>query len=117
MSSKKFKTKTLGRYLILFILVLLVMLALPKVANAIGYAVWLFTPFIIAYIVSLIVNPMVHGIEKRFRLPRGVCAILVIVLTVGVLGGIATAVIWKIVDEIRNVYEDLRNDAFYQGSH
>ncbi|MBR5808622.1 MAG: sporulation integral membrane protein YtvI [Clostridia bacterium] len=85
----------------------MILISIPKVANAIGYAVWLFAPFIIAYFVSLIVNPMVHGIEKRFRLPRGVCAILVIVLTVGVLGGIITAIIWKVIDEVRNVYEDL----------
>lgn len=107
MSSKKLKSKTLARYLLIFILVLLVLISIPKVAGAVGYALWLFAPFIIAYFVSLIVNPMVHGIEKRFHLPRGVCAILVIVLTVGVLGGIITGVIWKIIDEIRNVYEDL----------
>ncbi len=107
MSSKKIKSKTVARYLLILILALIVLVSLPKVAVAVGYAVWLFAPFIIAYFVSLIVNPMVNGIQKRFHLPRGVCAILVIVLTVGVLGGIATGIIWKIIDEIRNVYEDL----------
>ncbi len=107
MSSKKFKSKTLALYLLVLILVLIVLVAIPKVASAFGYVLWLFAPFIISYIVSLLVNPMVHGIEKRFHLPRSVCAILVIVLTVGVLGGIVTGVIWKIVDELRNVYEDL----------
>ena len=106
-SSKKIKTKTVAKYLLLIILIAVILMFLPKVANALGYAVWLFTPFIIAYLVSLLVNPMVNGLEKRFRLPRGVCAILVIVLTVGVLGGIVTGVVWKIVEEIRNVYEDL----------
>lgn len=107
MGSKKFKSKTVAGYLLALILVLILLVTIPKFANAVGYAIWLFAPFIISYFVSLIVNPMVHGIEKRFHLPRGVCAILVIVLTVGVLGGIVTGIIWKIVDEIRNVYEDL----------
>ncbi len=107
MSSKKIKSKAVARFLMILILILVILVSLPKLAGAVGYAVWLFAPFIIAYIVSLIVNPMVHGIEKRFHLPRGVCAILVIVLTVGVLGGIFAGVIWKIIDEIRNVYEDL----------
>ncbi len=107
MSSKKLKSKTLARYLLALILVLIVLITVPKLASAFGYVLWLFAPFITAYIVSLIVNPMVHGIEKRFHLPRSVCAILVIVLTVGVLGGIVTGIVWKIVDEIRNVYEDL----------
>lgn len=107
MSSKKIKTKTVAKYLLLIILIAVILMFLPKIAGALGYTVWLFTPFIVAYLVSLIVNPMVNGIEKRFHLPRGVCAILVIVLTVGVLGGIATGIVWKIVEEIRNVYEDL----------
>ena len=37
---------------------------------------------------------------------KALIIILVIVLIVGVIGGILTGVIWKIVDEIRNVYED-----------
>ena len=107
MGSKKIKSKTVTRFLLILILIFIVLVSLPKVASAVGYALWLFAPFIIAYFVSLLVNPMVHGIEKRFHLPRGVCAILVIVLTVGVLGGIVTGIIWKLVDEIRNVYDDL----------
>lgn len=88
------------------VILALVLVFLPDFIDIIGYVLWLLTPFIVAYIVSLIVNPMVNGVQKRFHLPRGICAILVIVLTVGVLGGILTGVIWKIVDEIRNVYED-----------
>lgn len=107
MSNKKIKSKTITRYLLIVIFAIIIMAFLPKVASAIGYGLWLFTPFIIAYIVSLIVNPMVNGIEKRFHLPRGVCAILVIVLTVGVLGGIVTGIVWKIIDELRTVYENL----------
>lgn len=107
MSSKKLKSKTFARFLLILILVLVVIASIPKLASAFGYVLWLFAPFIIAYFLSLIVNPMVNGIEKRFHLPRSVCAILVIVLTVGVLGGIITGIIWKVVDEIRNVYEDL----------
>lgn len=105
--SKKIKSKNIARYLLIAILLAVIVLSVPKVAGILGYAVWLFTPFIISYLVSLLVNPMVNGLEKRFRLPRGICAILVIVLTVGVLGGIVTAIVWKVVDEIRNVYEDL----------
>ena len=40
-------------------------------------------------------------------MPRGLSAILVVLVTVGVIGGIITGVIWKIVDEIREIYYDL----------
>lgn len=107
MSKKKRVVKALTFYAAIAVLIAIAVIFLPKTLNLIGYTLWLFAPFIAAYVISLLVNPMADGLEKRFRLPRGVCAILVIVLTVGVLGGIVTGIVWKIVDELRNVYEDL----------
>lgn len=107
MSSKKIKSKTIARYLFILILAIIVLLSVPKALRVAGYALWLFTPFIISYLLSLLVNPMVDRLEKRFRLPRGICAVLVIVLTVGVIGGIIFGIIWKLIDELRNVYDDL----------
>lgn len=78
----------------------------PKLIGLAGSVVRLFMPFIIGYLFSLLVNPLAKALEKRFRLPRSVCAILVILLTVGVLGGILTAIIMKIVDEIKSIYEN-----------
>lgn len=80
--------------------------ALPLVVRFLRRALVIFLPFIIAYILSLLVNPMADGLQKRFHLPRGVCAILVMVLTVGFAGGIIAAIIWKIVDEIRSIYDN-----------
>ncbi len=107
MNKKKVTGKTVLLYLAVIALAILCVAFLPKILSFCGYIIWLFTPFIIAYIISLLVNPMADGLQKRFRLPRGISAILVIVLTVGVIGGIAAGIIWKIIEEIRNVYEDL----------
>lgn len=107
MSKRKVSGKTILLYLIAAILVVLCIAFLPKILGFGGYILWLFAPFITAYAISLLVNPMANGLQKRFRLPRGISAILVIVLTVGVIGGIAAGIIWRIVEEIRNVYEDL----------
>lgn len=71
-----------------------------------GYVIWLFLPFIAAYFVSLLADPMADALQKRFRLPRGISAIFVIVLTVGVIGFVISGVIWKIVDEVKGIYED-----------
>lgn len=104
MSKNKFKNA-----LIIFgvcLLAAIVIWCMPKLLKGLGYILWLFSPFIVSYFVSLLVNPLADGMQKRFRLPRGVSAVLVIVLTVGVVGGIATGVIWKIIDEIRGIYED-----------
>ena len=79
---------------------------LPYVASGLGYVVWLFLPFVAAYLVSVLVNPFADALQKRLKMPRGLSALLVVLVTVGVVGGIITGVIWKIVDEIRKVYYD-----------
>lgn len=69
--------------------------------------VGLFLPFILAYFVSVLINPLVDKLEARFKMPRALSTIIVILLVVGILGGVCTAIIWKIVDEIRDVYRQL----------
>lgn len=107
MSNKKKIAKATTICVFIGILVVLAIIFLPKILKFAGYIIWLFAPFLLAYGISFLVNPMADALQKRFRLPRGISAVLVIVLTVGVLGGIVSAIIWKIVDEIGNVYEDL----------
>ena len=80
---------------------------LPVLLSGTGYVLWLFLPFVTSYIVSLLVNPFADALQKRLKMPRGLSAILVVLVTVGVIGGIITGVIWKIVDEIREIYYDL----------
>ena len=106
MNNIKNRTKTLMFFTAVIITGLVLVAILPKVAKAAGYLAWLLSPFIVAYFLSLIVNPMVDSLEKRFKLPRGLCAVIVIVFTVGIIGGIVTAIIWKIVDEIRKIIAD-----------
>lgn len=67
----------------------------------------LFLPFLLAYVLSVFINPLVDKLERRLKTPRNLATILVILLVVGILGGIVTAIIWKIVDEIRSVYRQL----------
>ena len=86
--------------------IVLLVVFFPKLIGLLGSIARLFLPFIIGYLFSLLVNPLADALGKRFRLPRSASAILVILLTIGVLGGILTAVIMKIVEEIKSVYEN-----------
>lgn len=79
-------------------------LIFPYAAELLFRAISIFLPFILGYVFSLAINPLADKLQKKFRLPRGVCAILVIILTVGIVGGILTGVIWKIVAEIKSLY-------------
>lgn len=87
-------------------IVVLCVIFFPHILAFAGRIVGLFMPFILGYLFSLLVNPLADALGKRFRLPRGASAIVVILLTVGVLGGVVTAVIIKIVDELRSIYEN-----------
>ena len=106
----KFK-KSLTQLIITFIILIGVVIGLYFLIDdiiRIGFEVIkLFLPFVAAYVVSLAVNPLVHKIEKKFKLPRNISAIIVILLTIGILGGIVFAVVWKIVEELQSLYSQI----------
>lgn len=88
--------------------------ALVGIYFLIDDAVWLllkviglFSPFILAYFVSVLVNPLVDKLEKRLKMPRSISTIIVILLTVGSIGGIVFAIGWKIVGEVQTLYNQL----------
>lgn len=87
--------------------IVLCVIFFSEILGLFGRVVRLFLPFILGYLFSLLVRPLADGLEKRFRLPRAASAIIVILLTVGVLGGIITAIVLKISDEVRSIYDNL----------
>lgn len=105
----KFKTTPVKIITILLIIAAIgvaVYFSLPKVLAAIGFAVSLFLPFLLGYAFSVLVNPLADKLQKKFKLPRGLSAIIVLVLTVGILGSLLVGIIWKIFDEVRNLYNN-----------
>lgn len=82
-----------------------VILFMPTILKVCGFLVTLFMPFIFGYIFSMAVNPLADFLQRKLKLPRGVSAVLVIVLIIGILGGLIGMVVWKIIDEIRMIYD------------
>lgn len=98
-------------YLRLFILVAVVLLigvglyfSFPAAVGLAKYLLNLFMPFIIGYLYVSIVRPFAKFFSKRLRLPNGISAIIVMILSIGVVGGIISLIVAKIVDEIGNLY-------------
>lgn len=75
-----------------------------RIADALFYVLGLFAPFIIAFIISLAVNPLAQWLQKKFRLPKELTAIVVVILTVGIVGGALVGIVWKIVSELKSIY-------------
>lgn len=77
------------------------------ILKAFLWVLWLFLPFILAYLLSSAVNPLVTKLENKIKIPRQISAIFVILLLIGVVGGIVFAVGWKIVEEVQELYGQL----------
>ena len=60
-------------------------ICLPKILQLLGFLVKLFLPFLLGYLFSMAVNPLADTLQKRLKIPRGLSAVLVIVLIVGFL--------------------------------
>lgn len=98
--------------------IVLIYIFLPKILGVLGFVIKLFLPFLLGYLFSMAVNPLADFLQKKLKIPRGLSAVLVIVLIVGIVGGVLTFAIWKIVDEVRMlytqfpaIYESVRNSA------
>lgn len=104
MKIKKNWIKVVLFTLLLAIVVVAIYIFLPRILKLIGFIVKLFLPFLLGYIFSMAVNPLADTLQKRLKIPRGLSAVLVIVLIVGILGGVLTIAVWKIIDEVRMLY-------------
>lgn len=105
MKIKHSKIKLLIFILFIAALCVLAYVFMPKLLNLLGILVSVFLPFILGYGFSRLVNPLADLLQKKLKCPRGISAVLVIVLTVGIIGGALSVIIWKLVSEIRNLYD------------
>ena len=103
---KKKTVKNIFVVLTLCAVIVALIIFAPDILQFIWSAIMIFAPFILAYIVSIFANRLADIFQERFRLPRRLAAVLVIILTVGILGGIAGGIVWKIIDEIKQIYEN-----------
>jgi sporulation integral membrane protein YtvI len=78
---------------------------LPAILKIVGMLISMFLPFILGYLFSRLVNPLADLLQKRLKCPRGISALLVIVFTIGIIGGTISVIIWRLVIELRNLYE------------
>ena len=84
--------------------VLLLALAGPAVIRGIFYLFGLLSPFVIGYIVARLINPIADRLNKWVKIPRGISAVLVIIVTLGVVGGLLGLLGYKLFDEIKSLY-------------
>ncbi|GAE25405.1 hypothetical protein JCM9140_1398 [Halalkalibacter wakoensis JCM 9140] len=65
------------------------------------YVVWLTFPFIIAAFIAFFINPIVNFLEKIARFPRTLAVLSGMLFLFGLVGGVLTLIIIKLVDGFR----------------
>lgn len=103
---KKKTLKNAGLILSAIVIIALLVVFFPSILQFLWSVILIFIPFATAYAVSLFANNLADALQKRFRLPRNISAILVIFLTVVVLGGIVGGIIWKVIEEFKQIYDN-----------
>lgn len=74
------------------------------------YALGILLPFLLAYLLSRVVRPLADRLTKRTRLPRGVAAAGLVILTVGVVSALAVGGIWRGIRELTRLADGLTAD-------
>lgn len=77
---------------------------MPRLLKMAGVVLSVFLPFILGYLFSRLVNPLADFLQKKLKCPRSVSALLVIVITIGIIGGTLSVIFWKLFVEVRNLY-------------
>ncbi len=95
--------KTYARIFVNFLLtlagILLVVLLGPKLVS-------FFMPFVIAFFIASIANPIVRFMEKKIKIARKYSSVLMIVLVLGAVVGVLYLLVSFLVRQTLNLYED-----------
>lgn len=83
--------------------VLLVYFAGPFVIKAIVYLFGLLSPFVFGYVFARLINPLADRLQRRLKIPRGISAVVVMILTIAVIFGLLGWLGYKLFDEIKNL--------------
>ena len=85
---------------------LLTLLVLATLALAGPALLSLFMPFVLAFVVAWLLNPLVRGIQRRLGISRKFLSLVLILLILALAGGLLVAFIWNIAQEAISLYED-----------
>ena len=85
---------------------LLTLLVLAALALAGPALLSLFMPFVLAFVVAWLLNPLVRGIQRRLGISRKFLSLVLILLILALAGGLLVAFIWNIAQEAISLYGD-----------
>jgi len=70
----------------------------------VGHFIYLFLPFLLAFIMTATINPLRNFLVCRVRFPHGVAVITAMILEIGGLGVIIALLVIRLIQEIHEIY-------------
>ena len=99
MNEPKIYLRILVNFLLTLAGILLVVLLGPKLLR-------FFMPFVIAFFISSIANPIVRFMDKKIKIARKYSSVFMIVLVLGAVVGVLYLLISFLVKQLMNLYDD-----------
>ena len=70
----------------------------------VGHYIYLFLPFVLAFIMTATINPLRNLLVRKARFPQGVAVITAMVVEIGGLGVMIVLLVIRLIEEIRDIY-------------
>ena len=70
----------------------------------VGHFIYLFLPFLLAFIMTVTINPLRNLLVSKARLPKGVAVITAMIVEIGGLGVIIALLVIRLVQEIHDIF-------------
>lgn len=70
----------------------------------VGRYFYLFVPFVLAFVFTLVVNPLKNFLHRKWHLPVGLAVVTAMVVELGSVAVVVTILVNQLIQEIRDVY-------------
>ncbi|HEY8909268.1 MAG TPA: sporulation integral membrane protein YtvI [Desulfosporosinus sp.] len=70
----------------------------------VGHFIYLFLPFILAFIMTVTINPLRNFLVSKVRLTQGIAVLSAMIIEIGGLGVIITLLVIRLIREIQDIY-------------
>ncbi len=71
------------------------------------YLAWALMPFIIGYVLAVLLHPLVNLVCKKTKIPRILTVICTVIITVGVVGMLLYLIVHRVYNEITSLYQNV----------
>lgn len=85
---------------------MLLVLALLALRYGVMPALSLLSPFVLALVLSWMLNPLVRWLQKKLSISRGIITMALLILVFGIVGGVLWALTWMAVEQVQALFQN-----------